>query len=134
MCFLAVDLDGTADSDASFYQALFSAIRKDGGRVAILTGRKGESTITPEIVALKKKYLAQLGISAYDDLAVFPDTGDLPQEKAQWIEQHGVDAFIDNNKGNLEAAMPHCLCLLPWATRMGSKKDGRAEKSIRVVE
>ena len=131
---LASDLDGTADSDAPVYQALFSALRAGGWEVVILTGRKGAETITPEIVGIKTDYLAQLGITAFDHLVVFPDMGGLPQEKAKWIEQHGVDVFIDNDRGNMQAASPYCLTLLPWATRMGSKNDGEVKKVLHLVE
>ena len=133
MCILASDLDGTADSDTSVYQELFSALRQAGWQVVILTGLKGVSQITPADVQTKQEYIASLGITAFDQLVVFPDSGQLPQEKAAWIEAHDVTIFVDNNRGNMEAASPYCLTLLPWATRMGSKSDGKVKKAATLT-
>ena len=122
---ICADIDGTIDADPPFFQWLLAAARQAGAQVAILTGVKGVEQVTPDMVQAKRDYLAQLGVTAYDTLVVFPDGGGkLPQLKAQWCEQHGADALFDNDRGNAEAAMQHTLVLVPWGTRVGKKRDG----------
>src|SRR5580698_10371924 len=124
MTLFCFDVDGTIDSDPQIFQTLASALQKAGCQVAVLTGiHDGGTAVTPEMVQAKKDYLKQIGFSAYDQLAVFPDGSDLPHLKADWLQKHGADAFVDNNRANLEAAQDICLCILPWQTRMGNKKD-----------
>ena len=120
---VGVDIDGTADADPPVFLSLMQALRAAGSRVVILTGVAGEAQVTPADVAAKKEYLQGLGLGeAYDQLVVFG--GPHVQEKAEWIKNNGVDALIDNDRGNAQAASQYCLVLLPWATRVGSKKDG----------
>lgn len=117
---VASDLDGTIDAAPDVFAPLFAAIRQAGHQLAILTGVKGAATITPADVQAKQQRLAGYGI-AYDQLAVFPDDGQLPQLKAQWCQQNGVALLIDNDRGNAQAAQARCLVLVPWATRTGKK-------------
>lgn len=129
-----VDIDGSVDSDPQVFQTFCAALRAAGCQVAVLTGCHGSPTITPEDVQAKKDYLQQIGFSAYDDLAVFPDNKNLPQAKADWCKQHGAAALIDNDRGNAQAAQDVCLVLVPWATRVGKAKDGVAKSgSVTVV-
>lgn len=128
---IALDVDGTIDSDPQVFQTLCAALRSAGCQVAVLTGLHGTKQITPADVQGKQEYLRQLGFSAFDQLAVFPDNKGLPQAKAQWCKDHGADVLIDNNRANAEAAQGVCLVLLPWGTRMGKAKAGRAKKEGR---
>ncbi len=121
---VACDVDGTIDANPEIMQFLASAIRKAGGKVAILTGLKGTSKITPADVAVKRAYLQELGFGAYDSLVVFPDNKDLPAAKARWCRDHGADLMIDNDRGNAQAAVSSCMVLVPWGTRVGKVKNG----------
>lgn len=124
---IALDVDGTIDSDPQVFQTLCAALRSAGCQVAVLTGLKGAKQITPADVQAKQEYLQQLGFSAFDQLAVFPDNANLPQAKAQWCKDHGADVLVDNNRANAQAAQDVCLVLLPWATRMGKKSHAVAK-------
>ena len=123
---IALDVDGTIDPDPQVFQTLCAALRAAGIEVAVLTGLHGIKQVQPADVQAKQQYLADLGFSAFDHLAVFPDNGDLPHLKAQWCRDHGAAVLIDNNRANCEAAQADTLCLLPWGTRMGRAKDGKA--------
>jgi hypothetical protein len=116
------------------FQTLCSALRQAGCQVAVLTGEKVTGQVTPGDVEAKQAYLDQLGFTAFDQLAVFPDGPGLPAAKAQWCKDHGADLLIDNDRANAQAASQVCLVLVPWATRMGSKSDGETKKSLQVVE
>lgn len=133
---IACDVDGTIDSDPQVFQTLCSALRSAGCQVAVLTGFHTDAPISPQDVQAKQEYLAQIGFSAFDQLAVFPDDKNLPQAKAQWCEDHGADCLIDNDRGNAQAASSFCLVLVPWGTRTGSKSDGNVKKSgtVTVIE
>ena len=131
---IACDIDGTIDSDPQVFQTLCAALRSAGCQVAVLTGCHGAAQITPADVEAKQEYLQQIGFTAFDQLAVFPDGKDLPQAKAQWCKDHGVAALIDNDRGNAEAAAAVCLVLVPWGTRVGKAKDGVAKSVLRIVE
>lgn len=130
---LALDVDGTIDADPGAFQILCAALRDAGCQVAVLTGINSDGAISQADVATKQAYLAELGFSAYDQLAVFPNNDQLPQAKAQWCRDHGADVLIDNNRANATAAQDVCLVLVPWATRMGKAKDGVAKSAIRIV-
>lgn len=117
---LAVDIDGTADADPTVFQWLLQAVRGAGGQVAILTGLASPGPVTPADVQAKQDYLAQLGVTAYDQLVVFPNDGTvgIAQLKADWCAQHDAAVLIDNSKSNCRAAADTCLVLTPWATRV----------------
>jgi hypothetical protein len=117
---VAADVDGTIDADPQFFSWLLEAVRKAGGRVAILTG----SDLTGDAaMSAKREQLADLGVTDFDQLVVFPEDG-IEQAKADWCRTHGADVLIDNDRGNAQAAISECLVLVPWATRKGKKKDG----------
>ena len=114
---VCTDLDGSIEADLPTFQHIFAALRAAGDQVAILTGVKGVSTIGPDQVQAKRDYIAQLGFTAYDQLVVFPDDGQLDELKAQWCEAHGASLLVDNSKANARAASQVTLVLVPWATR-----------------
>lgn len=120
----AIDINGTIDADPALFQHLMSALRAAGDQVAVLTGVHGSPTVTPADVQAKRARLAELAFTAYDQLVVFPDVGNLPALKADWCSQQGASTLIDNDRGNAEAAASECMVLVPWATRVGKKKDG----------
>ena len=115
------DIDGTLDADPSVFLALMQSLRAAGHRVAVATGYSGP--VTPEAIAHKREYLANLGFGkAYDQLVVFANP---PTEaKAQWIKDSGADCLIDNDRANAQASSGNCLVLLPWASRVGHKSEG----------
>jgi len=119
---VGVDIDGTVDAAPPVFLSLMQALRSAGHRVVILTGCSSDQC-TPEDVAQKKDYLQSLGLGeAYDQLVVFADPP--AQPKAEWLKSNGADLLIDNDRGNAQAACSQCLVLLPWASRVGNKKDG----------
>jgi hypothetical protein len=117
-----LDIDGTVDAAPPVYLSLMQALRAAGHRVAILTGCSAEQC-TSEDVEQKKDYLQALGLGeAYDQLVVFPDPP--AQIKAEWLKVNHAEMLIDNDRANAQAASSTCVVLLPWATRLGNKKDG----------
>jgi len=114
---VCTDLDGTIEADPATFQHIFAALRATGDQVAILTGVRGVATIGPAEVQAKRDFIAQLGFTAYDQLAVFPDDGQLDELKAQWCQANGASLLIDNSKANARAASQVTLVLVPWATR-----------------
>jgi hypothetical protein len=114
---VCTDLDGSIEADPPAFQHIFQALRAAGDQVAILTGVKGAKSIGPADVQAKQDYIAQLGFTAYDQLVVFPDNGQLDELKANWCQANGAGLLIDNSKSNARAAAACCLVLVPWATR-----------------
>lgn len=117
---ICVDIDGTIDADPAVMGHILQALHAAGDEIVILTGHHA-GPVDQAAVQAKQDYLAELGITCYLQLVVFPDDGNVAEQKAAWIRAHGASLLIDNNRGNAQAAMNDCLVLVPWATRLGKK-------------
>jgi hypothetical protein len=117
---IAVDIDGTIDSNPDQMRSIMSAMQQAGHHVVVLTGTS-EPPATKADWDTKATYLRSLGCgSCWDQLVVIAhETGNLAAAKADWCVDNGVDLLIDNNKENAKqatkAGIP--LVLVPWASR-----------------
>lgn len=112
---VAVDVDGSADSDPATFGSVMQALKAAGHQVAVLTGASSDH-VTKNDLAEKCGYLNSLGLGhCWDQLVVF---GDPPHKaKAKWCAKHGVDLLIDNSTKTAKAAAGACTVLVPWATK-----------------
>lgn len=112
---VAVDLDGTIDSEPTTMQALLTALKAAGHTVVVATGT-ADGEVTPEDTIAKAEYLQSLGCAeCYDQIVVFAEPHD--ENKAEWLKANHADLLIDNNKSNAKAAAGICPVLVPWQTR-----------------
>lgn len=111
---VALDIDGTVDSDPTVMQSLMAALMAAGHQVVILTGCSSP-TPTKQDKEKKAQYLQSIGMGkVYDKLVVF---GNPPHKaKAKWCKKHHVDLLIDNSIQNAKLASKYCLVLVPWNT------------------
>lgn len=109
---IALDLNGTIDSDPVTFESLMSALMAAGHQVVVLTGCSATKP-TKKDKKEKKHLLNSIGCGhCYDKLVVF---GDPPHKaKAKWIAKHHVDLFIDNSVQNVQLAAGDCTVLLAW--------------------
>lgn len=111
---IAVDLDGTIDSDPGLYQQMMAAFRAAGMTVVVITGALSD-TLSKADVDEKRQALENLGVTAWDQLVVVSSPPDQP--KADWLKANGAALLIDNRKDNAKAAADICPVLVPWQTR-----------------
>ena len=111
---IAVDLDGTIDSDPDLYQQMMSAWQAAGITVVVITGTLSD-TLSQSYVDQKKQALDNLGVTAWDQLIVVANPPEQP--KADWLKANGASLLIDNRKDNAKAAADICPVLVPWQTR-----------------
>lgn len=115
MAKIALDINGTIDSDPAVYESLMSALMAAGHQVVILTGCSSPK-VTKQDIAEKKHLLESIGCGkCYDQLVVFPDPPH--KAKAKWCQKHNVDMLIDNSVKNAQLASEYCTVLLPWNNR-----------------
>lgn len=114
---VAVDIDGTIDSDPAAFLSLCSALMRAGHQVFILTGCSSPK-VTKADKHAKKTYLRSMGFrknAAYVKLRLFaspPHRG-----KARWCRKHKVAILIDNSVKTAQLADGDTTVLVPWATR-----------------
>lgn len=111
---IALDLDGTIDTDPGLYQQIMSALQAAGCTVVVLTGAAG-NTVGPDDLTAKAQCLANLDVTAWDQLVVCSNP--LDEVKADWLKANGAALLVDNNKDNAKAAADVCPVLVPWQTR-----------------
>jgi len=111
---IAFDLDGTIDTDPGMYQQIMGALQTAGITVVVLTACIGKQ-LAPNDVDQKAQCLANLGVTAWDQLIVVSDPVDA--NKADWLKQNGASLLVDNAKDNAKAAADICPVLVPWQTR-----------------
>ena len=111
---VAIDIDGSADSDPPVFQSLMAALMAAGHQVVILTGCSSP-TPTKQDKEKKAAYLQSIGLGkCYNQLVVF---GDPPHKaKAKWCKKNNVDLLIDNSVQNAKLASKYCLVFVPWNT------------------
>ena len=123
---VAVDIDGTLDSNPRELQTMMSALTAAGHIVSVITGTSDGPPAQPDFDN-KANYLTNLGCGeCWHDMTVISHPGgnkQLADVKAQWCIENGVDALIDNTIANVRAAskagVP--LVLVPWASRVKDK-------------
>lgn len=117
---IAVDIDGTIDSNPDEMRSIMGSLMQAGHTVVVVTGTS-DPVATQARWEDKVAYLRSMGCGAvWDQLVVLAhDKGELADVKAQWCSDNGVDVMIDNDKGNAKSAskigIP--LVLVPWASR-----------------
>ena len=120
---VAVDIDGTLDSNPREFQSIMSSLVAAGHIVSVVTGTS-DGPPTQADYDNKAAYLTNLGMGeCWHDLTVISHPGgedELAAVKTQWLVDNGVDVFIDNTVANIKAASKAgiSLCLVPWATRI----------------
>lgn len=100
---LGLDLDSTISSAPKLFRKLAKAVRKKGGKVAVITGH-GTSTASPAPTAADyesaKKMLKKFKFP-YDILYLAPHPH--PENKAAFCKATGIDLCIDNTPANVAA-------------------------------
>lgn len=110
---VAVDLDGTADTDSPTYKNLMDSLRASGHKVTVLTGSSGSGRGHDKKAKAAK--LASLGLGeSYDELKVVKRPPEKP--KARYCKKHHIAILIDNSIANAKLASKYCLVLVPWNT------------------
>jgi hypothetical protein len=114
---VAIDLDGTANSDPVMYGKLMRALRERGDKVIILTGCDSVP-VTKADEDEKVACLRRLGLGdCYDKLKVVSNPP--AKAKARWCAKHDVALMIDNSLMNAQLAPTGTTVLVPWKTITG---------------
>lgn len=121
---IAIDFDKTWSAAPDLFNAIGKAIRKDGGKVTILTGN-------PDV----KDELKKVGVKgkAYDDVVVVtgssdgPDQDDFGAAKEAWLAENNADFLIDNSAENCVAATRVCSSALFFAQQQGETRAMKAD-------
>jgi hypothetical protein len=111
---VAIDLDGTIDSDPVMFRKLMVALRERGDKVIVLTGCHN-CPVTEADKTAKKVKLAGLGLAGcYNKLKVVPNPP--AKAKAEYCAKHDVALLIDNSMMNAQLAPAGTTVLVPWKT------------------
>ena len=136
MLKVALDVEGTIDAAPAVFASWLNAM-KGSCETYVVTGMGGQGDAAN--YAGVAAYLSALGVGPelYEGIAIISgDAKEKAQAKASWLFDHGTDIFIDNDKGNaqaaIEAGIP--LVLVPWASREGDKDDGNRKARWTVEQ